>query len=192
MATRWATALTKSKIRARDIWLIPAATLLLAGSAKIAVPFYPVPMTLQTLAVVGLGFALGPRRAVAVVMLYLAEGAAGLPVFAGTPEKGIGLVYMLGPTGGYLAGYLPAAFVAGWANARNLTSNPFSAALAGIMASALVYVPGLLWLGAVIGFDKPILAYGLYPFLLGDITKAVLAALVVVAGRAVLKRRADH
>jgi biotin transport system substrate-specific component len=90
-----------------------AGSILLAISAKISIPFYPVPLTMQTFMVIGLGLALGPRLGMAAVALYLAQGAAGLPVFAGTPEKGIGLAYMMGPTGGYLLGYLIAAFVAG-------------------------------------------------------------------------------
>lgn len=140
-------------------------------------------MTLQTLAVIGLGFALGPWRAAAVVAPYLAEGAIGLPVFAGTPQKGVGLFYMLGPTGGYLLGYLPAAMIAGWAGTLNPSVNPVAVAAVALLASAVIYVPGLLWLGAVIGFDKSVLQYGLYPFILGDVTKAVLAGLLFVAGR---------
>lgn len=155
-----------------------AGSLLLALSAKVSIPFYPVPLTMQTFVVIGLGLALGPARAVAAVLLYLVEGAAGLPVFAGTPEKGIGLAYMAGPTGGYLAGYLPAAFLAGMLAEKGWDRTHFRAACAAFLAGAIIYVPGLLWLGAVIGWEKPVLAYGLYPFILGDITKAVLAALL--------------
>jgi len=161
---------------------VVAASLLLAISAKIAVPFYPVPITMQTLVVIGLGLALGPMRGLAAVALYLAEGAAGLPVFAGTPEKGIGLAYMMGPTGGYLLGYLPAVLVAGWLAVRSWDRNPLSATAAALLAGAVIYVPGLLWLGAVLGFDKPILEFGFYPFILGDIVKAVLAALAFPLG----------
>lgn len=173
-----------------DAALIAAATLLVALSARVSVPFYPVPMTLQTFAVIGLGFALGPWRAAAAVLLCLAEGAVGLPVFAGTPEKGIGLAYILGPTGGYLLGYLPAAALAGWAGTRDWASKPLAASAAGLLAGAVIYVPGLLWLGAVIGFDKPVLQYGLYPFIPGDVAKAVLVALFSVAGRAALTDKA--
>ncbi|WP_292444761.1 biotin transporter BioY [Mesorhizobium sp.] len=165
---------------------------MLTLSAKVSVPFYPVPMTLQTFAVIGLGFVLGPRRAAGAVLIYLAEGAAGLPVFAGTPAKGIGLSYMLGPTGGYLLGYFPAALLAGWARTRKWAAKPVAASVAGLVAGAVIYVPGLLWLGAVIGFDKPVLQYGLYPFILGDITKAVLAALLFVAGRAAFQAKAKR
>ena len=94
-----------SRLSTLDIAAIVAGSLLLTASAKIQMPFYPVPMTVQTLVVIGLGLALGPIRGAAAVALYLTQGALGLPVFAGTPEKGIGLAYMMGPTGGYLAGY---------------------------------------------------------------------------------------
>src|SRR5690606_14969027 len=93
--------------------VVVLGTLLLTASAKIQVPFWPVPMTMQTFVVLFLGAALGPRLGALTVLLYLAQGALGLPVFAGTPEKGIGLAYMLGPTGGYLIGFVPAAYVVG-------------------------------------------------------------------------------
>jgi biotin transport system substrate-specific component len=190
------TALTAMQLRfqaaALSLILPLAATLLLAASAKISVPFYPVPMTLQTLVVIGLGFVLGRRRAAVTILLYLAEGAAGLPVFSGTPEKGIGLAYMLGPTGGYLLGYLAAVLLAGWMVSRGWAVNALAASLSALLAGAIVYLPGLLWLGAVIGFDKPVLQYGLYPFILGDVTKAILAALLFIAGRAVVKGRAGR
>lgn len=160
---------------------ILGASLLLAFSARIAVPFHPVPITMQTFVVIGLGLALGPVRGLAAVALYLAEGAAGFPVFTGTPEKGIGLAYMMGPTGGYLLGYLPAVLLAGWLAVRGWDRNPLSGMAAALLAGAVIYVPGLLWLGAVLGFDKPIFQFGLYPFIFGDIVKALLAALVFPA-----------
>lgn len=161
-----------------DAATIAAASLLLACSARIAVPFYPVPLTMQTFVVIGLGMALGPWRGLAAVLLYLAEGAVGLPVFAGTPEKGVGITYMLGPTGGYLLGYVPAALLAGLLATHGWDRNPIMALAAALLAGSVLYVPGLLWLGAVIGFDKPVLKLGLYPFILGDAVKAVLAALL--------------
>ena len=190
------TALTAMQLRlqaaALNLVLPLAATLLLTASAKISVPFYPVPMTLQTVVVIGLGLVLGSRRAAVAILLYLAEGAAGLPVFSGTPEKGIGLDYMLGPTGGYLLGYLAAVLLAGWTVSRGWAVNALAASLSALLAGAIVYLPGLLWLGAVIGFDKPVLQYGLYPFILGDVTKAILAALLFIAGRAAIKGRAGR
>src|SRR5690606_16484525 len=98
----------------RNMLLAVGGSLLLTLSAKINVPFYPVPMTMQTFAVLLIGAAFGWRLGTATVLLYLAQGAAGLPVFAGTPEKGIGLLYLMGPTGGYLVGFAVAAAVVGW------------------------------------------------------------------------------
>lgn len=164
-----------------DVVAVIAGSLLLTLSAKVQVPFYPVPMTMQTLVVIGLGLALGPVRGAGAVALYLVEGALGLPVFAGTPEKGIGLAYMMGPTGGYLAGYLPAALLAGWLAERGWDRNVFTAMAAALLAGAVIYVPGLLWLGSVIGWDKPVLAFGLTPFIPGDIMKAMLAAVAFPA-----------
>lgn len=166
-----------------------AGSILLAISAKISIPFYPVPLTMQTFVVIGLGLALGPRLGVAAVALYLLQGAAGLPVFAGTPEKGIGLAYMMGPTGGYLAGYLLAAFVAGHLAERGMDRSATRAFVASLLAGAVLYVPGLLWLGALLGWDKPVLAWGLYPFILGDVTKAALAALVFPATWALISKK---
>lgn len=166
-----------------------AGSILLTLSAKISIPFYPVPLTMTTFVVIGLGLALGSRLGSAAVALYLVQGALGLPVFAGTPEKGIGLAYMMGPTGGYLLGYLLAAFAAGTLAERGMDRSPLSAFLAAIIASAIIYVPGVLWLGALFGWDQPILAWGLTPFILGDATKAALAAAVFPATWAMIARK---
>jgi biotin transport system substrate-specific component len=163
----------------RAIVLALIGSAVLWASAKIQVPFYPVPMTLQTLAVLGLGMAYGWRLAFATLLLYLAQGAFGLPVFAGTPEKGIGLAYMMGPTGGYLLGFLLAATLCGWLAERGWDRNVATTALAMLLGNIVIYVPGLLWLGALVGWDKPVLEWGLTPFLLGDATKLVLAALIL-------------
>ncbi len=163
----------------RGMVLAVAGTALLTLSAKIQVPFYPVPMTLQTLVVLVLGMAYGWRLGAATLLLYLAEGAAGLPVFAGTPEKGIGLAYMMGSTGGYLFGMVLAAAVCGWLAERGWDRSWVRTAAAMAIGNAIIYVPGLLWLGALLGWDKPLLAWGLTPFLLGDLTKLALAAAAV-------------
>ena len=164
-------------------------SILLAISAKVQVPFYPVPMTMQTFVVLAIGMAYGWRLGGATLLLYLAQGAAGLPVFAGTPEKGIGLAYMYGPTGGYLLGFLIAAVVCGWLAERGWDRNVLTTALAMLIGNVLIYVPGLLWLGALLGWDKPILEWGLTPFLLGDLTKLALAAAVLPLAWKLLKRR---
>ncbi len=165
----------------RGTVLAVAGSLLIWLSAKIQVPFYPVPMTMGTFAVLAIGMAYGWRLGTATVLLYLAEGAMGLPVFAGTPEKGIGLAYMLSGTGGYLVGYVLAAAAAGWLAERGWDRNVLTTGAAMLIGNALIYVPGLLWLGTLFGWDKPILAWGLIPFVLGDLTKLALAAALMPA-----------
>ncbi|MCO5164105.1 MAG: biotin transporter BioY [Mesorhizobium sp.] len=170
---------------AGQVALVLAGTTLLALSAKISVPFFPVPMTFQSLVVLLIGAAFGPRLGALTLAAYLVEGAAGLPVFAGTPEKGIGIAYMVGPTGGFLLGFLLAATLVGWMVGQGAGRSVWAAALVVLAGSVAVYMPGLLWLGAVVGWDKPVLEWGLYPFLYGDALKLVIAslALPVVAGR---------
>jgi len=169
--------------------LAVVGTLLLTIAAKIQVPFYPVPMTMQTFVVLTLGMAYGWRLGGATLILYLAEGAAGLPVFAGTPEKGIGIVYMLGGTGGYLVGFVLAAAVCGWLAERGWDRNVATTALAMLAGNVLIYVPGLLRLGILYGWDKPILEWGLTPFILGDLTKLALAAAVLPFAWKLLRKR---
>jgi biotin transport system substrate-specific component len=161
---------------------------LLTLSAKIQVPFYPVPMTMQTLVVLLIGLAFGARLGVATVALYLAEGAAGLPVFAGTPEKGIGLAYMIGPTGGYLLGFVCAAAVAGWLVERR--RDAAGLALTVVAGSIAIYAPGVLWLASFVGFGKA-LELGLAPFLWGDLLKAGLAFALALGGAAMVRRRLE-
>ena len=163
----------------RNAILAIGGTALLTVAAKIQVPFYPVPMTMQTFVVLALGMAYGWRLGGATSILYLAEGAVGLPVFAGTPEKGIGLAYMLGGTGGYLIGFVLAAALCGWLAERGWDRSVAKTALAMFAGNVIIYVPGLIWLGGLYGWDKPILEWGLTPFILGDLTKLALAAAVL-------------
>ena len=180
---------SESTIR-RSIVLMVLGSALLTLSAKVSIPFYPVPMTLQTLVVLALGLAYGWRLGVATVALYLLEGALGLPVFTGTPDKGLGLAYMLGGTGGYLLGFLPAVAIAGWLGERGWDRSPWTTAAAMLLGNAAIYVPGLLWLGALYGWDKPIFAWGFAPFWLGDVFKIALAmGLLPLAWRALGKSR---
>ncbi len=168
--------------------LVVAGSLVLWASAKIQVPFWPVPMTLQTLAIMVIAATFGMRLGVATVLLYLAEGAFGLPVFAGTPEKGIGLAYMIGPTGGFLVGFVLAVGLVGWLAERGLDRSAFRLFGAMLVGDVIVFAVGLFWLGTLLGWDKPILAWGLYPFVLGDLTKIALAAAGVAAGRRLIGR----
>ncbi len=179
--TIWPVALDGSALRRgiRALVLALIGSALLTVSAKVQVPFYPVPMTMQTLVVLTLGMAFGWRLGAATVLLYLAEGAMGLPVFSGTPEKGIGVAYMLGSTGGYLAGFVLAAALCGWLAERGWDRSIVTTALVMLLGNIVIYVPGLLWLGGLFGWDKPILAWGLTPFVLGDVAKLALAALAL-------------
>ncbi len=166
---------------ARNVALAVAGSAALWISAKIQVPFYPVPITMQTFVVLAIGMAFGMRLGAATLALYLVEGLFGLPVFAGTPEKGVGLAYMVGPTGGYLLGYLVAAGVVGFLAERGFGRNFLTTAATMLVGSAIIYALGLAWLGSVVGWDKPVLAWGMTPFLLGDAAKLILAALLMPA-----------
>jgi len=172
----------------RAIALLVLGTVALWISAKVQVPFYPVPMTMQTFAVLAIGMAYGWKLGGATVFAYLAQGAAGLPVFSGTPERGIGLAYMVGPTGGYLVGFLLAAIAVGYLAEKGWDRSIVRTAAAMFVGYVLIYSFGLIWLGTLIGWDKPILEIGLMPFVLGDIVKAALAAAVLPFAWRLLRR----
>ena len=146
-------------------------SILLTISAKIKIPFYPVPMTMQTFVVLLMGITLGWKISVAIISLYLFEGIIGLPVFAGTPEKGIGLIYFTGPTMGYLIGFLFASFIAGYLNFK---TNIFFIFTKLILSVSIIYIIGILWLGNLIGWDKPLFQLGVAPFLLAELFKISL------------------
>jgi biotin transport system substrate-specific component len=160
-----------------DLAMIVSASLLIAVSAKVQVPFFPVPMTMQTFVVFGISLTLGPIRGSLAVLAYLFEGIAGFPVFAGSPEKGIGLTYILGPTGGYLLACLPAALLAGYLAERDRNGSFLSIVASAGVFLATIYVSGLLWLGIVIGFDAPLLRLGFFPFITADLLKVTAVAL---------------
>ena len=146
-------------------------SVILAISAKIKIPFYPVPMTMQTFVVLFLGISFGYKVALATVSLYLLEGIVGLPVFSNSPEKGIGLVYFTGPTMGYLFGFLSACFLA---SHIKINDNYFVIFAKLIISVSTIYILGILWLGILIGWDKPIIQLGVMPFLLAEFFKIVL------------------
>lgn len=170
----------------RAVALAVAGALLLTLSAKIKIPFHPVPQTLQTMVVLLVGICFGAKLGVATIMLYLSAGALGMPVFAGTPEKGIGLAYMLGPTGGYLLGFALAAMVCGTLVRLGWAQRAVSVVAVMLIGNTLIYACGLVWLGSVIGWDKPIFALGMFPFLLGDAAKIIFAATALPALRKAL------
>ena len=156
---------------AKVILIAVLGTLLLTISAKIKIPFYPVPMTMQTFVVLFLGIALGSKIGLLTVSLYLLEGIFGLPVFAGTPEKGIGFAYFVGPTMGYLLGFLIAVYLAGSFKYDRGMINNF---LKLIFSVSFIYIFGLIWLGNLIGWNKPIFELGAQPFLLAELFKILL------------------
>ena len=165
--------------------LVIAGSAVMALSAKISVPFWPVPMTMQTLAVFLISAAYGRNLAVATMLLYLAEGAIGLPVFS----KGGGLAYLAGPTGGYLLAYPLAAAVVGWAADRGWDRTSLKLAGAMLVGEVIILALGALWLGVVLGADKAI-AGGIGPFVIVDLVKIALASAVVPAVWSLLGRRA--
>lgn len=168
--------------------LVVVGSLLLTASAKAQVPMWPVPMTMQSFVVLVIGMAYGSRLAAATVGFYLLQGAVGLPVFAGTPEKGIGLAYMMGPTGGYLAGFMVAAAAMGWLAERGWDRTLWRATIAMAIGTTLMFIPGVTWLAVLIGWSKAVAA-GLTPFILGSVLKlALAAALMPLAWKAVAAR----
>jgi biotin transport system substrate-specific component len=165
-----------------------AGSLLLALSAKAQVPFWPVPMTLQSLAIMMIGMAYGSRLATATVLLYLAEGLAGLPVFAGA---GAGFAYMTGPTAGYLVGFVMAAGLIGWLAERGWDRSPIKALAAMSVGHVLLFIPGVAWLAVLFGAEKAI-AVGLVPFIAATLLKTALGAALMQASWMVVARRSQN
>jgi len=159
----------------KNFFIIILGSLILTISAKIKIPFYPVPMTMQTFVVLFLGIAFGYKIGLSIITVYLFEGILGLPVFSNSPEKGVGLVYFTGPTMGYLIGFLRAGYLA---SKIKIDDNFFIVLFKLIIATSTIYILGLIWLGTLIGWDKPIFALGAKPFLLAEIFKIMLLALL--------------
>ena len=159
----------------KSLFIIFIGSIILTISAKIKIPFYPVPMTMQTFVVLFLGISFGYKIALATVSLYLLEGILGLPVFSNSPERGIGLAYFTGPTMGYLIGFLSACFLASFIKNDD---NYFFIFFKLIFSVSTIYILGILWLGTLIGWDKPILKLGAMPFLVAEIFKICLLTLI--------------
>ena len=175
--------LTQSKI-IKSLLAIILGSIALTISAKIKIPFYPVPMTMQTFIVLFLGISLGYKIGLASVGLYLLEGIMGLPVFSNSPEKGIGLLYFTGPTMGYLVGFLTACYLA----SKIKSDDNFLVVLSKLLlATSTIYIMGLLWLGILIGWDKPIFALGAKPFLLAEIFKILILTILIKQIRKIRK-----
>ena len=165
---------TQTKI-IKSLIVIFLGSIILAISAKIKIPFYPVPMTMQTFVVLFLGVGFGYKIAISAVGLYLIEGILGLPVFSNSPERGIGLVYFTGPTMGYLIGFLSASFLASFIKFKD---NYLIIFFRLVLAVSTIYILGILWLGTLIGWDKPVIELGVTPFLLAELFKIVLLTVV--------------
>ncbi|MGC9369872.1 MAG: biotin transporter BioY [Paracoccaceae bacterium] len=165
--------------RVKQAVLVVLGIAALAIAAKIKVPMWPVPVTMGTFAVLTIGAAYGPRLGLATILGYMAVGALGFDVFASSSAETAGLEYMMGGTGGYLLGYVLATVALGLAARRGMDRSVVGMALAMLVGNALIYVPGLLWLGQLYGWDQPILEWGFTPFIIGDALKLVLAALIV-------------
>ena len=163
--------------------IIIFGSILLTISAKIKIPFYPVPMTMQTFVVLFLGLSFGYKIGLATVGLYILEGIIGIPVFSNSPEKGIGWIYFTGPTMGYLIGFLFATFLAGYLNFNTKIIFIFFKL---IISVSIIYILGVLWLGNLIGWDKPVIQFGVTPFLLAELFKI---ALLTILGKQLLKLR---
>jgi biotin transport system substrate-specific component len=172
----------------RAVLLVVAGSLLLTLSAKVQVPMWPVPMTMQTFAVLVIGAALGWRLGAATVLLYLAEGAMGLPVFANAPERGLGLAYMMGPTGGYLAGFLVSATVLGWLAERGWDRSVVGTLGGMTLGTAIIFGFGYAYLSTLIGPEAAWTA-GVLPFLVGAALKIGLAAAVLPMAWKLVNRR---
>jgi biotin transport system substrate-specific component len=159
----------------RSLLIIVLGSIALMISAKIKIPFYPVPMTMQTFVVMFLGLSFGYKIGLATVSLYLFEGIIGLPVFSNSPERGIGLVYFTGPTMGYLIGFLSACYLASFVNSKD---NLLKILIKLIIAVSTIYLFGVIWLGTLIGWEKPIYSLGVAPFLLAELFKILLLTLI--------------
>ena len=160
----------------KNLFIALLGTVMLAVSSKIKIPFYPVPMTMQTLVVLFLGITFGWKLGIGIITLYLFEGIIGLPVFSGTPEKGLGLVYFTGPTMGYLIGFIVTCFLAGkFRYGKNFFMNFIKLTF----AISFIYIFGIIWLGSLMGWDKPLFKLGVEPFLLAELLKILIMTFLV-------------
>ena len=173
-------SLKQSKI-IKYVFLALLGSIILAVSSKIKIPFYPIPMTMQTLAVLVIGVLFGWKLGIATIILYLFEGIIGLPVFAGTPEKGIGLIYFTGPTMGYLIGFIPAVFFSGLLRV-DFKYNLFVRFILNFalysFSVSFIYIFGLIWLNNFVQADQ-LLAFGALPFLPAEILKISILSVAV-------------
>ena len=167
----------------KSILIIFIGSIILTISSKIKIPFYPVPMTMQTFVVLFLGISFGYKIGLATIGLYILEGLVGLPVFSNSPERGLGIAYFTGPTMGYLIGFFSACFIASFIKTSDSYLKIY---LKLILSTSTIYILGVLWLGNLIGWDKPVIQFGVTPFLLAEIFKITL---LVILAKKILKLR---
>ena len=167
----------------KSILIIFIGSIILTISSKIKIPFYPVPMTMQTFVVLFLGISFGYKIGLATIGLYILEGLAGLPVFSNSPERGLGIAYFTGPTMGYLIGFFSACFIASFIKTSDSYLKIYFKL---ILSTSTIYILGVLWLGNLIGWDKPVIQFGVTPFLLAEIFKITL---LVILAKKILKLR---
>jgi len=163
----------------KQIALVLVGVMFLVLSAKIKIPMIPVPMTMGTFAVLSIGAVYGPRLGLVTIIGYMIVGALGFDVFASSSSEKFGVSYMMGSTGGYLVGYVLAILVLGWTARQGWDRSVLKMAAAMVLGNVIIYVPGLLWLATLYGWDQPILTWGLTPFLMGDLVKLGLAAFLL-------------
>ena len=175
---------TQSKL-VKNLFIALIGTIFLAISAKIKIPFYPVPMTMQTFVVLFLGISFGYKVGVATILVYLLEGIMGFPVFSNSPEKGVGIVYFTGPTMGYLIGFISAVFLIGyvklddWTKKGNESVKYFFINFVKLLVSvSTIYLFGLFWLSNLIGFEKALL-FGFKPFWFAELFKITILAFLI-------------
>ena len=177
-------------LRLKQAALVVLGIALLTVFAQVKIPMWPVPVTMGTFAVLTIGAAYGPKLGLTTILGYMIIGALGFDVFASSTAENAGLAYMMGGTGGYLLGYVLATLALGLLARRGWDRSAPKMAAAMLIGNALIYIPGLLWLGQLYGWDQPILAWGLTPFLIGDVLKLALAALLLpLAWKAVGRAR---
>ena len=168
-------------LRVKQAAMVVLGIMALAIMAKIKIPMWPVPITMGTFAVLTIGATYGPRLGLTTILGYMIIGALGFDVFAGSSAEAVGITYMMGGTGGYLVGYVLATLALGFAARAGWDRSVLMMGVAMLIGTALIYLPGVAWLGVLYGFDQPILQWGLTPFLIGDALKLGLAALLLPA-----------
>ncbi len=177
----WQAEGTQLWIKRAVLVVLGVMALAIAAKVKFPIPPSPVPVTLGSFAVLTIGAAYGPRLGLTTILGYMLIGALGFDVFASSSAETNGLTYMMGGTGGYLVGYVLAVMALGFAARSGLDRSVLGMAAAMFVGTALIYIPGVAYLGVLYGWDKPLLEWGFTPFVIGDLMKLALAALILPA-----------